>query len=166
MLNAITAPILGAYSDRHGRRLVLLVSSAGLLASEITSILTAKYPHIFSVNFLLLGSVIDGLSGSFMVGIAVTHSYAADCTSIAKRAVSFGYLQGSLYLGIAVGPALGGFLIKATGNPLHVFYAAMVSFVFSRVPSAEMLTTMINSDCAWVFHILHFSSLTRVAHTD
>lgn len=126
MLSAITAPILGAYSDRHGRRLVLLISSIGLLASEITSILAAKYPNIFSVNFLLVGSVIDGVTGSFMVGMAVAHSYAADCTSVAKRAVSFGYIQGSLYLGIAVGPALGGILIKATGNPLNVFYAAMV----------------------------------------
>jgi len=61
-----------------------------------------------------------------MVGMAVAHSYAADCTPAEKRAVSFGYFQGTLFLGIAVGPALGGMLIRATGSVLSVFYATLV----------------------------------------
>lgn len=101
-------------------------SSFGLLASEIATILAAKYPQIFSVNFILIGSVIDGLSGSFLLGMALSYSYAADCTSPARRAMAFGYFQGCLFLGIAIGPALGGMLIEATGNVLTVFYAALV----------------------------------------
>ncbi|KAF8476000.1 tetracycline-efflux transporter-like protein [Kalaharituber pfeilii] len=126
-LSAVTAPKLGSYSDRYGRRLIIVVSSFGLLASEMATVLAAKYPHIFSVNLLLLGAVIDGLTGSITVAQAVAHSYAADCTTSARRAVSFGYFQGTLFLGIAIGPALGGMLIKATGNVLNVFYAAMTA---------------------------------------
>ncbi|KAF8418944.1 major facilitator superfamily domain-containing protein [Tirmania nivea] len=130
VLSAITAPILGGYSDRYGRRLVLIISASGLLASEVTSTLAAKYPHIFSVNLLLFGAILDGVTGSLMVGMAVAHSYAADCTTAEKRAVSFGYFQGSLFLGIAAGPALGGMLIKATGNVLSIFYAALAAHGF------------------------------------
>lgn len=101
-------------------------SSFGLLASEITTILAAKYPHLFSVNIILIGAVIDGLSGSFLLGMALSYSYAADCTSPARRAMAFGYFQGCLFLGIAIGPALGGMLIEMTGNVLTVFYAALV----------------------------------------
>ena len=61
-----------------------------------------------------------------MVGMAVAGSYAADCSTAEERAVSFGYFQGILFLGIALGPALGGMLIKSTGSPLSVFYAALV----------------------------------------
>lgn len=101
-------------------------SSFGLLASEITTILAAKYPHIFSVNIILVGAVVDGFCGSFLLGMALSYSYAADCTSPAQRAMAFGYFQGCLFLGIAAGPALGGMLIEATGNVLTVFYAALV----------------------------------------
>lgn len=101
-------------------------SSFGLLASEITTILAAKYPHLFSVNIILIGAVVDGLCGSFLLGMALSYSYAADCTSPARRAVAFGYFQGCLFLGVAIGPALGGMLIEATGNVLTVFYAALV----------------------------------------
>lgn len=163
ILSAVTAPILGAYSDRHGRRLMLVLSSLGLLASEITTILAAKYPHIFSVNFLLIGSIIDGVSGSFMVGMAVAHSYAADCTTVAERAVGFGYLQGALYLGIATGPALGGMLIKATGNVLDVFYAALV-FEKSCCASVQPLTFN-NLDCSYAFRCICRRSSPRVSHS-
>src|SRR5690606_24060532 len=40
---------------------------------------------------------------------------------------AFGYFQGALFLGIAIGPLLGSLIIKATGDVLNVFYAAMVS---------------------------------------
>ncbi|KAI5811264.1 tetracycline-efflux transporter-like protein [Peziza echinospora] len=127
ILGALTAPKLGAYSDRFGRRWVLAISSMGLLSSELTTVLALKYPQTFSVNLLLGGAVIDGLSGSFMLAMAVAHSYAADCSSVADRAVSFGLFQGVLFLGIAVGPALSGILIKTTGNVSSVFYIAMAA---------------------------------------
>jgi len=107
----------------------MAVSSFGLLASEITTILAAKYPDVFSVNILLFGSLIDGICGSFMLGMALSYSYAADCTSTARRAMAFGYFQGCLFLGIAVGPVLGGLLIERTNNILSVFYVALVSLI-------------------------------------
>lgn len=88
---AVTAPMLGAYSDRHGRLKVIAFSSLGLLASEIMTIIVAKNFPAVSINWILVGYFIDGLTGSFIAGMAITHAYASDCTPPAKRAVAFGY---------------------------------------------------------------------------
>ncbi|KAH0604783.1 uncharacterized protein H6S33_006451 [Morchella sextelata] len=130
IIGAFTSPRIGSLSDRYGRRAFMACSSFGLLASEITTILAAKFPETFSVNILLLGSAVDGICGSFLLGMALSYSYGADCTSPAKRAMAFGYFQGCLFLGIAVGPAMGGWLIEATGNVLSIFYFALGAHVF------------------------------------
>ncbi|RPA75815.1 MFS general substrate transporter [Ascobolus immersus RN42] len=127
--SAITAPKLGILSDQYGRKPLIALSSLGLLTSEVFTILAGKYPDTISVYTLLIGSFIDGICGSFLVAQAVSGSYAADCTPPDKRAVAFGYFQGCLFLGIAFGPALGGFLIKVTGNVLSIFYIALVAHV-------------------------------------
>lgn len=108
----------------------MALASLGLFASEVTTILAAKYPQHFSVNLILVGAVVDGVSGSFLLGMSMAHAYAADTTNIAKRAVNFGYFQGALFLGIALGPGLGGYIIERTGNVLLVFYLAMASHGF------------------------------------
>lgn len=96
--------------------------------SELITLLTAKYSDFFSVNFLLVGAIFDGVTGGLMVALALSHSYAADCTTTKKRALGFGYFQGSLFFGVATGPALGGILIERTGDVLTTFYAALVLY--------------------------------------
>lgn len=140
LLGAFTSPRIGSLSDRYGRRGFMAFSSFGLLASEITTILATKYPDTFSVNILLIGSAVDGICGSFLLGMALSYSYAADCTSPARRAMAFGYFQGCLFLGIALGPALGGFLIRSTGNVLSVFYAALVCMTFLLFVHAQLMS--------------------------
>lgn len=133
ILGAITSPRLGQLSDRYGRKFFMGLSSLGLLTSELCTVLAVWYPETFHMNILLVASTLDGLCGSFLLGQAVAASYAADCTRPAERAVAFGYFQGALYLGIAIGPLLGSLIIKATGDVLNVFYAAMVSIQSSPI---------------------------------
>ncbi|CCX09301.1 Similar to Uncharacterized membrane protein YJL163C; acc. no. P46996 [Pyronema omphalodes CBS 100304] len=60
-----------------------------------------------------------------MLGMALAYSYSSDCTAPTERAMAFAAFQGCLFLGVAVGPAMGGLLIEATGSVLPVFYAAL-----------------------------------------
>lgn len=93
--------------------------------------MAVKYPQYIDVNFLFIGAVFDGLCGSFMLGLALAFSYSADCTSSKHRAMAFGAFQGCLFLGVAIGPALGGLLVEATGNILSIFYVTLVAhFIF------------------------------------
>lgn len=142
ILSAIMAPKIGALSDRYGRKTFMIVSSSGLFLTEIITILVAKYPDSLHYRWLLAGAAFDGISGSFTVGMALTHAYAADCTSPPKRGVAFGYFHACLFTGIAFGPLIAAALIKATNELLLVFYVALgihtmfIFFVAFAVPES------------------------------
>lgn len=122
LLAAISCPRLGALSDLYGRRRVLCITGFGMLAGEIITIATATYPDRVDVNWLFLGYVLDGLGGSFIAGMAVAHSYAADCTAPEARNVAFGYFHAVLFGGIAIGPLIAAVIIRASGGYILVFY--------------------------------------------
>lgn len=144
LLSAVTSPKLGSLSDRYGRRKVLACMILGLLVSETITILAATYSDILHVQWLLLGFVFDGLAGSFTAGMAVTFAYASDCTPPARRKVVFGWLHGCLFGGIALGPFLGGYIVKASGEIITIFYITLAChclyFLFIILLLPESLT--------------------------
>ena len=125
LLSAIVSPKLGALSDRYGRTRMIAITTLGMLISETMFIAVATYPDMLSVNWILLGYVFDGLGGSFIAAMALSYAYASDCTAPEKRNVVFGYYHGCLFGGIALGPLLAGYVVKATGEILSIFYVAI-----------------------------------------
>ncbi|KAI4192673.1 MAG: hypothetical protein LQ348_003074 [Seirophora lacunosa] len=142
LLSAVTSPKLGSLSDRYGRTRMIAFISSGMLVTEVITVLAASMPETFSVNWLLLGFVCDGLSGSYVASMALTNAYVSDCTPPDKRAVAFGYFHSVLFTGVAIGPLLAGYLVKWTGSLVSVFYYALVAhaffalFVFLVIPES------------------------------
>jgi DHA1 family tetracycline resistance protein-like MFS transporter len=99
--NFFGAPILGAMSDRFGRRPVLLIGFCGL---AFTFFMTAAAT---SLSMLVL---IRLVGGGMQANIAVANAYVADITPAADRARRFGLLGAMFGLGFILGPALGGIL--------------------------------------------------------
>ncbi len=127
ILSAVTSPKLGVLSDRYGRTKIIAATTACMALGEIVTIVAATWPDRVNVNWLLLGYLLDGLGGSFTAALALIHSYAADCTSPARRNEVFGYFHGALFTGIALGPLLAGYVIKATDSIVSIFYISFVS---------------------------------------
>lgn len=144
LFSAVTSPKLGSLSDRYGRKKVMACMILGLLVNETITLLTATYPDILPVQWLLFGFVFDGLAGSFTAGMAVTFAYASDCTPPARRKVVFGWLHGCLFGGIALGPILGGYIVKASGKIVTIFYVTLachcIFFLFLAFLLPESLT--------------------------
>ncbi|KIW02154.1 hypothetical protein, variant [Verruconis gallopava] len=130
ILAAIIAPKLGALSDRYGRKPIMCITNLGMLLGEVLTILAAKYPETFPVKWLLLGYFFDGLCGSFIASMSLSHSYATDCTPPERRNIVFGYFHGCLFTGIALGPLFAGYLVKWTGNNIVMFYVALGCHIF------------------------------------
>ena len=125
ILSAVTSPKLGTLSDRYGRTKIIAFTGIGTLVAELLTIFVAKNPDMVSVNWILVGYAIDGLCGSFLSAMAVTFAYESDCTPPALRSVVFGYFHGCLFGGIALGPLAAGYIVKATGDVLTIFYIAL-----------------------------------------
>ena len=140
--SALTSPKLGALSDRYGRKGIMCLTISGTLFNEIFTIIAATYPETVSVYWLLLGAVLDGICGSFTAAMALVNAYTADCTPPQKRNVTFGYFHGTLFTGIAFGPLIAGYIIKASGQILTVFYIAVgchltfLGFILFIVPES------------------------------
>lgn len=128
--SAITSPKLGALSDRYGRKVILMMTSTGTIVGEIITICAATYPETFPVKLILVGFAVDGLTGSFIVGMAIANAYAADCTPPSRRNVAFGFFHGCLFTGIAIGPIIAGYIVKATGRIVVIFWIMTVVHVF------------------------------------
>lgn len=97
----VFAPVVGALSDRFGRRPVVLLSNFGLGCDYI---LMAVSP---TLSWLFLGRVISGITAA---SFPTANAYIADITPPEKRAAKFGMLGAAFGLGFIVGPALGGVL--------------------------------------------------------
>ncbi|KHN98186.1 Major facilitator superfamily domain, general substrate transporter [Metarhizium album ARSEF 1941] len=130
LLSAYSAPRLGQLSDRYGRRRLLALASCGGLLGEFITILAAKFPDIVDYRWLMLGSIFDGVTGSFTAGHILTQSYTSDCTPPSRRAVAIGYIHACLFTGLAAGQLLGGEIVRLTGSLVSVFYVCLAAHSF------------------------------------
>lgn len=101
MMQFIFAPMLGALSDRMGRRPILLVSMAG---AAINYLIMAFAPHLW---MLLIGRAIAGLTSA---NISVATAYITDISAEDTRARRFGLFNAMFGVGFIIGPVLGGLL--------------------------------------------------------
>jgi len=113
------APLLGALSDRFGRRPILLWSLLGL---GIHFLLLGLAP---SLALMLLARIIGGTAGA---SFSVASAYASDVTPAERRAKSFGMIGAAFGLGFIVGPMIGG-LLGSVDLHLPFFAAGALSLI-------------------------------------
>lgn len=113
------APLLGRWSDRIGRRPVLLVS---ILGTFIGFLLLGFANALW---MLFVSRVIDGLTGG---NLTVAQAYITDITDQKNRTKALGMIGAAFGLGFIIGPAVGGAL-SVFGYAVPAFVAAGLSFV-------------------------------------
>jgi MFS transporter, DHA1 family, tetracycline resistance protein len=113
LMQFVASPVLGALSDRFGRRPVVLLSNLGL---GLDYLVMAVAP---TLGWLFVGRVLSGVTSA---SITAAGAYVADVTPPERRAAAFGALGAAFGLGFVLGPALGGLL--GVENPRLPFWVA------------------------------------------
>lgn len=103
VMQFLFGPVIGALSDRWGRRPVLLISLLAMAADYVIMALAG------SLWLLLAGRILGGIT-------AATHStanaYMADISAPHEKAQRFGLLMAGFGVGFVLGPILGGLLAE------------------------------------------------------
>ena len=139
VMQFVCAPILGALSDRIGRRPVLLISLAG---AAVNYLFLAFAPNLW---LLFLGRAIAGVTSANM---SVATAYITDVSPPDTRARRFGLFNAMFGAGFIIGPVLGGalgdtwlrlpFIAAAVLNAGNLLLALFV-LPESRQPTREKL---------------------------
>lgn len=140
--NFLASPILGALSDRYGRRPVLLLGFLGLSVSFFGTALTTTLWGLIAVRIV---------GGAMQANAAIANAYVADITEPEKRAKRFGMLGAMMGLGFIIGPVMGG-LLGAINLHLPFFAAgglATVNLLYGFFVLPESLAQAKRKPFSW-----------------
>jgi DHA1 family tetracycline resistance protein-like MFS transporter len=142
LMQFIFLPMLGAWSDRFGRRPVILISCLGL---GLDYIFMALAP---SLRWLFVGRLISGITAS---NVSTAFAYITDISAPAERTKRFGMLGAAFGVGFVIGPAVGGLLGQY--NLRAPFWAAAIlslgNFLYGLCVLPESLPKEKRAKSAW-----------------
>jgi MFS transporter, DHA1 family, tetracycline resistance protein len=136
----LATPLLGRYSDSHGRRSVILLS---LLANAVAMALFALASHERLLVLLFASRILAGATSG---NIAACQAALADVTTKETRAKAMGRIGAGIGLGMVLGPTLGGLFsglgpwvppLLAGGLALVGFLAALMFMPETHPPEAR-----------------------------
>lgn len=134
----VGAPILGRWSDRIGRRKVLLLSQGGTFLAWVLFLIALLLPieeiaHIgtlivtLPLAILFLARALDGITGG---NVSVANAYLADISTDKTRQANFGRMGAAAHLGFVAGPIIAGLLGATALEEIPPVIASMtISFI-------------------------------------
>lgn len=115
-----SAPVLGALSDRYGRRPILIISLLGAAIGFF----------VFGIGgalwVLFAGRIIEGITGG---SISTIFAYFADITPPEHRTKYFGWVSAMAGAGSIMGPTIGGLLATNFGYTAPLYFGAIIALL-------------------------------------
>lgn len=119
-------PVFGQYSDKYGRRPLLMASIFG---TSLSNFGFAYAISILSLPLMFFMRFIDGITGG---SIAIAQSVVADISEKKDRAKNFGIAGAAIGLGFMIGPLIGGVLSDAN---IISWFGPVLAFIVSGILS-------------------------------
>jgi MFS transporter, DHA1 family, tetracycline resistance protein len=142
------APAWGRLSDRIGRRPVLLVSTAGAVASYALFAYATRFQGATALWLIILSRALAGICGA---NITVAQAYIADITPPDQRSKRMGLIGMAFGLGFIFGPPIGSISFQNLGDAGPGIVASIlcaVNFILAVVILRESWTPSAHADAA------------------
>ncbi|CAL1615827.1 unnamed protein product [Knipowitschia caucasica] len=170
LLQFLSSPLTGALSDRYGRRLLLLVTTLGLISSYAVWVVSKSF------TMFLLFRIIGGLCKG---NVSLCTAIVADLPSPKARNRGMAMIGIAFSLGFTVGPLMGAyfamsFRASGEGNAFHqtpallalAFSVADLLFIWLVLPETlrKDLKTTFSGQCRDLlnpFALLCFSAISN-----
>ena len=134
------SPVWGRWSDKIGRKPIILIGLLGSCLSYVTLALAS------SLVLLFVARIIGGIAGA---NIPTAQAYIADITTPENRAKGMGMVGAAFGLGFIFGPAIGGLLSRISPETPMWFAAALClgNFIAAwfLLPESRRVTTSTKS---------------------
>ncbi|MEH2198077.1 MFS transporter [Nostoc sp.] len=122
LMQFLFAPLWGRFSDRYGRRPILLLTLFGSVIA---------YAGLSFANSLWMLFLARSLAGMMAGNISTAQAYIADITTPVNRARGMGIIGAAFGLGFILGPAIGGLLIGSDPNNANFHLPSLFAGGFS-----------------------------------
>ncbi len=166
LMSFALAPLWGRFSDRYGRRPIILLGLIGTVLGLGMLLFTAVIaPN--SLELLFLSRVIGGAFTA--ATLPTSQAYIADSTEGKDRAKSFGLIGAAFGIGFAIGPGVGGILSSIGGYALPAFVAttlAMINLLAAIKFLPESLTHEIRAERKYAKSSRVFTNVRSVVLQD
>lgn len=130
----VCSPFLGRWSDKVGRRKVLIVTCS------LAAVASALYAFADTLPIMFASRALLGVAGA---NLGVAYAYVSDVTTPQDRAASMGKIGAAFGVGFIFGPPLGATLVKlGHGSPMLLgfcscaFALVNLAFVLWMMPEA------------------------------
>ncbi|KAF9180052.1 hypothetical protein BGZ51_006459 [Haplosporangium sp. Z 767] len=113
-------------SDIYGRKFLIQLALIALALAQMITWFAASPHNPFGYRLLYVNNALLGLiPGGNLINPAL-FAYIADCTTASTRSVMVGYTVISFFLGGIIGPYLGGYIVKVTGDLTSVIRVSVI----------------------------------------
>ena len=158
---------LGPWSDKHGRKVPLVLSVLGTLLSQVGALINSIYMHWPKEYLFLMGSLPYSFGGGSMCLFMMLFAYISDTSSIETRTIRVAILDAFLFGGWPAGNLLGAYLYNLDYSKRFInVYSVVVSisaanFLYSlvRVRGDTHLTSNVSYLLLLLKFLSHFVSL-------
>ncbi|XP_069118185.1 proton-coupled folate transporter-like [Argopecten irradians] len=119
---------LGPWGDRLGRKIPLMLTIIGNMLLTVCNLVVSSHTNI-SIKYILVGKIINGMTGGFIGLMMSVYSYIGHVSSAQNRTSRVGIVEAMIFLSGTAGVLISGIIIDETSFNFVFSFICVIQFL-------------------------------------